>query len=285
MLRAFIYFFVCKEEEEDQSFARRRSRTRTRTRRRRRFHCWSFLPEELLFEILSRLPVKSLMQLKCVCKTWRAIPTNPSFIASHLEKDAPTRLVIWNANHNGLLVGHDGFHTFVKCSRYDFQPVNLTFGFHRKADLILGSCDDVWSIGKDGIYGSTKEVPTIALWNLATRAFSILPMSICDLPPYGQLHRCLVGFGLDLKTKSYKVVKFSYFGDDDFGVYNNSVEVYDFSSGPWRVLHADHFSPKVLIHDGPQINTYNKNDGVFHWFALHNYDLRSVSCYEGQVLS
>ncbi|KAF7140899.1 hypothetical protein RHSIM_Rhsim06G0130000 [Rhododendron simsii] len=199
---------------------------------------------------------------KCVSKTWRALPTNPIFIASHLEKDTPTR--------------------------YDFQPVNLTFGFHRKADLVLGPCDGifclVWSIGKDGIYGST-EVPTIALWNPATRAFSILPMSICDLPPYGQLHRCLVGFGLDLKTKSYKVVKFSYFGDDDFGVYNNSVEVYDSSSGSWRVLHAYHFFPEVLIHDGPQISTYNKSDGVFHWFALHNYDFCSVSCYEGLVLS
>ncbi|XP_058201510.1 uncharacterized protein LOC131316218 [Rhododendron vialii] len=110
-------------------------------------------------------------------------------------------------------------------------------------------------------------------------------MSICDLPPYGQLHRCLVGFGLDLKTKSYKVRLFSYFGDDDFGVYNNSVEVYDSSSGSWRVLYADHFFPEVLIRDGPQINTYNKSDGIFHWFALHNYGLCSVSCYEGLVLS
>ncbi|KAI8544818.1 hypothetical protein RHMOL_Rhmol08G0324300 [Rhododendron molle] len=76
--------------------------------------------------------------------------------------------------------------------KYDFQLVNLTFGFHRKADLVLGPCDGifclVWSIGKDGIYGSTKEVPTIALWNPATRAFCILPMSIFDLPPYGQAH-------------------------------------------------------------------------------------------------
>ncbi|KAE9468070.1 hypothetical protein C3L33_00040, partial [Rhododendron williamsianum] len=51
------------------------------------------------------------------------------------DYDTSTRLVTWNANHNGLLVGHDGFHTFVKCS--NFQPVNFTFGFHRKAGLVL----------------------------------------------------------------------------------------------------------------------------------------------------
>ncbi|KAG5537528.1 hypothetical protein RHGRI_024852 [Rhododendron griersonianum] len=62
-------------------------------------------------------------------------------------------------------------------------------------------------------------------------------------------------------------------------------KVYDSNSGSWRVLHAGHFFPEVLIHDGPQISTYNKSDGVFHWFALHNYSRCSVSCYEGLVLS
>ncbi|KAG5537513.1 hypothetical protein RHGRI_024843 [Rhododendron griersonianum] len=116
--------------------------------------------------------------------------------------------------------------TFIKRYEYDFQPVNLTFGFHRKPDLVLGPCDGifclVWSIRDHALY-EEKEVPTIALWNPATRAFSILP--------------------------------------------------------------ADHFFPDVLIDDGRQISTYNKSDGVFHWFALHNNNSCSVSCYEGLVLS
>lgn len=78
-------------------------------------------PEELLIEeILSRLLVKSLMQFKSICKTWCALPTSPSFFASHLEKDATSRLVTWNANQNGLLVGHDGFHTFTSNLYCDF---------------------------------------------------------------------------------------------------------------------------------------------------------------------
>jgi hypothetical protein len=38
------------------------------------------LPEEMILEILIRLPVKSLMRFKIVSKPWRAMITDPSFI-------------------------------------------------------------------------------------------------------------------------------------------------------------------------------------------------------------
>ncbi|CAH9086129.1 unnamed protein product [Cuscuta epithymum] len=43
----------------------------------------SFLPEEILLEILTKLPVKSLLQLKCVCKSAYSLFTDPSFIELH----------------------------------------------------------------------------------------------------------------------------------------------------------------------------------------------------------
>jgi hypothetical protein len=42
------------------------------------------LPEELVLEILIRLPVKSLRCFKCVSKAWRTEISDPSFILSHL---------------------------------------------------------------------------------------------------------------------------------------------------------------------------------------------------------
>lgn len=38
------------------------------------------LPEEIVMEILARLPVKSLLRFKSVCRGWRAIISEPSFI-------------------------------------------------------------------------------------------------------------------------------------------------------------------------------------------------------------
>ncbi|KAH7846135.1 hypothetical protein Vadar_010376 [Vaccinium darrowii] len=49
-----------------------------------------------------------------------------------------------------------------------------------------------------------RQVPIIVIWNPATRASSILPMSKLDLPPYKAMYCCHVGFGFDLKTKSIK---------------------------------------------------------------------------------
>ncbi|KAL9230463.1 hypothetical protein vseg_005809 [Gypsophila vaccaria] len=44
------------------------------------------LPQELIFDILSRLPVSSLLPLKSVCKSWYSIIHDDEFIAAHLER-------------------------------------------------------------------------------------------------------------------------------------------------------------------------------------------------------
>ena len=42
------------------------------------------LPEEIVLEILARLPAKSLLRFRCVRKTWYSNITNPNFISTHL---------------------------------------------------------------------------------------------------------------------------------------------------------------------------------------------------------
>ena len=48
-----------------------------------------FLPEELIVEIILRLPVRSLLQFKCVCKTWKTLISNPQFAKRHLLSSTP----------------------------------------------------------------------------------------------------------------------------------------------------------------------------------------------------
>ncbi|KAL5070168.1 hypothetical protein RYX36_021055 [Vicia faba] len=43
------------------------------------------LPEELIGEILLRLPVRSLVQFKCVCKSWKILISGSHFIKSHVR--------------------------------------------------------------------------------------------------------------------------------------------------------------------------------------------------------
>ncbi|KAG4377591.1 hypothetical protein AAZX31_U007800 [Glycine max] len=50
---------------------------------------WSpLLCDELIEQILSRLPVKPLIQFKCVCKGWNSLMSDPYFIELHLSKSA-----------------------------------------------------------------------------------------------------------------------------------------------------------------------------------------------------
>lgn len=52
------------------------------------------LLEDVIIEVLSRLPVKCLLRFRCVCKHWCAIFKNPSFISKHIK----------NTDDNGRLI-------------------------------------------------------------------------------------------------------------------------------------------------------------------------------------
>ncbi|RXH83738.1 hypothetical protein DVH24_005991 [Malus domestica] len=61
----------------------------------------SELPSEIIcFQILPRLPSKSLMRFKCVCKSWSSLVQNPSFADAHqsLHRNKLTHLLltIWD---------------------------------------------------------------------------------------------------------------------------------------------------------------------------------------------
>jgi hypothetical protein len=44
------------------------------------------MPDELMSEILVRVPVKSLLRFRSVCKTWHSTISSRSFIGTHLQR-------------------------------------------------------------------------------------------------------------------------------------------------------------------------------------------------------
>ncbi|KAL1358450.1 hypothetical protein HN51_003719 [Arachis hypogaea] len=44
------------------------------------------LPEDLMIEILSRAPVSDPLQLRCVCKWWKSLVSDPQFVKNHLSR-------------------------------------------------------------------------------------------------------------------------------------------------------------------------------------------------------
>ncbi|GFP81138.1 F-box protein at1g11270, partial [Phtheirospermum japonicum] len=51
------------------------------------------LPSEVIFSILSRLPVKSLLRFRCVSKQWRKLVSFQTFVSAHLRR-SPDALLI-----------------------------------------------------------------------------------------------------------------------------------------------------------------------------------------------
>ncbi|KAI8561467.1 hypothetical protein RHMOL_Rhmol04G0342000 [Rhododendron molle] len=69
---------------------------------------FSHLPHEIIFDILSRLPVKSLCRFKSVSRSWLALITHTHFIKSHLnhqsaDADNMTHKIILASQHSGSL--------------------------------------------------------------------------------------------------------------------------------------------------------------------------------------
>ncbi|CAJ1941136.1 unnamed protein product [Sphenostylis stenocarpa] len=46
------------------------------------------VPEDLIIQILLRLPVKSLVRFNCVCKSWLSLISDSHFSLSHFERAA-----------------------------------------------------------------------------------------------------------------------------------------------------------------------------------------------------
>ncbi|KAM0923939.1 hypothetical protein ACQ4PT_005201 [Festuca glaucescens] len=47
------------------------------------------LPPDVVFDILSWLPLKSLCRFRCVSREWRALISNPAFVAAHKTRSEP----------------------------------------------------------------------------------------------------------------------------------------------------------------------------------------------------
>jgi len=99
-----------------------------------------YLPDELIIQILLRLPVKSLIRFKRVCKPWFSLISDSHFANSHLQITAATqrRILFLTPTHQFQSIALDSLFT------YDSAPtlLNPTF-LLPKSDFHLtieGSC-------------------------------------------------------------------------------------------------------------------------------------------------
>ncbi|THF99668.1 hypothetical protein TEA_008056 [Camellia sinensis var. sinensis] len=190
-----------------------------------------YFPEEVLIEILSRLPVESLLRFTCVSKPWRSLITSPSFINTHLNKSTNntlTHLLLLkytclnpNQEHYSLRFDNKTFNHYAQFT----SPFKTHFYFR-----VVGTCNGLVCLSDDR-FGDKQN---IILWNPMIRRYVALPKPSLSLDSYSPYMSVL--FGFDLRTNDYKVVRISHFERRKNAIPLPKVKVYSLKIGSWKAL-------------------------------------------------
>ncbi|XP_010665976.2 F-box/kelch-repeat protein At3g23880 isoform X1 [Beta vulgaris subsp. vulgaris] len=224
------------------------------------------LPEELVIEILKRIPVSSLLRFMCVCKSWYSLIKNPSFISAHLSHQSdPT-------SKNGIStiysVPFQFFLHNVDEALDNWVEIDSPVGY---VNLIVGCCHgviclyDYWSRG----------FSPLVLWNPSIRKAFTLPFPVSKTAFSGTdftvvdegfgkyvLPNFTLGFGFDPISKEYKVVRVFYNWESGSRVTYLQADVCSLSKGDWRTVHSSVEGGKFVIKcRGVYVN------GVIHWMC------------------
>ncbi|KAF2293516.1 hypothetical protein GH714_002377 [Hevea brasiliensis] len=182
------------------------------------------LPQELLAEVLSRLPVKSLLKCRCVSKTWYSLIADPSFIAQHLKKTAArnsgllffsysTRELVWPFKENVryLLYPDESF------PANPVEELDCPFKGIKRFVNIVGSCNGVFCLSDD-VYGKYAE--KAFLWNPSVRKIVNIPCPNFTFTSYGpyipHLGLALIPLLMIISLCADVIVSFSL-GEEVFG--------------------------------------------------------------------
>ncbi|KAL2524039.1 F-box protein CPR30 [Abeliophyllum distichum] len=177
------------------------------------------IPSEIATDILSRLPVKSLLRFRCVSKSWRSIIDDQDFVKMHLHHSTTT-----NSNY-GLILGGLGLYSIDLDSLDKAHVVKPPF-YYKSVDDISNSCN--------GLFLVMSEPPV--MWNPFSRKYRILPDNPIEYPtPLLCFSKVIYGLGYDSRNDDYKVVRVVEFRNKTSHMWECSEsDIYSLRSNSWK---------------------------------------------------
>ncbi|KAL2906802.1 F-box protein CPR1 [Bienertia sinuspersici] len=155
------------------------------------------LPTNIIVEILSKLPVKSLLRFQCICKSWQSLIKSPYFIKIQFNQTL--------TSHSNLHLLASVEHSSLHCSELDLCHDQVSFSFSalhhplkpRQPITIVGSYNGVVCI-------SNISKSDVCLYNPLTKSHRKLPASKMSIP---NINMTVFGFGYDRNNDDYKVLR------------------------------------------------------------------------------
>ncbi|KAI4295388.1 hypothetical protein L6164_035438 [Bauhinia variegata] len=206
----------------------------------------STLTEEIITDILIRLPVKSLTRFRSVSKEWLNFMKTPKFIADHLRFSAQTNhcLILDRFYWNNCVCGQDFYLLLIQKNMLQKLPVPMVSESDMGAKIV-GSCNGLVCVS----HYSLDSASTISVWNPATRQIRRIPEPEIiflprKFPPY-----CLLGFCFNADHNAYEIVRIHCFEDGDSICWVNfiskihvlRVEKFSLGTGLWTQVQYSNF--------------------------------------------
>ncbi|KAF3676032.1 hypothetical protein FXO38_04503 [Capsicum annuum] len=251
-------------------------------------------PEDLMLDILQRLPFKSLLRFKCISKNWYGLISSPAFVGKHFNYHGNKKRPKIQFHDIDRPASDDDLIPMIIFSEDDSEgggegtpliekPHHLRgFGVDK---LFYGPVDGVFSFS--GTRSTTEYDPCLGLWNPATRVVTTLPPVHFKPQPAFLLDIAgIFGFGFDpplhnssdyLNGTYYWIVQDDALLSFDFGS-----EVFHQNSRPDVPRH--HFSSLMLL-DGSNKIMAKAFNSVFTiwlmiepgvWNKLHTFQCTSI---------
>ncbi|VFQ87249.1 unnamed protein product [Cuscuta campestris] len=226
------------------------------------------LPPEIAIDILSRLPIRSIVNCKRVSKPWRDLIESREFINFHRSNSAAALVSLAEGGSSmqcklseSDLDGHG----------FSYNPViefDLPF---RGCVMLCGSANGLICLGDPS--GMRSD---LYLCNPVTREYVKLDSPCHDYSFYDYDPCVVFGFGAS-KIGEHKVVRITH--DRSYeplpAVGKCECQVYTLGTGSWRSIEAE----------GAQLYFNDRIPGVFvngnlHWFAWNSLGSPLVSCFD-----
>ncbi|CAO2827850.1 unnamed protein product [Amaranthus hypochondriacus] len=155
------------------------------------------LPDEIIdIHILPKLPIKSLLRFKIVCKKWNSFISSPYFARLQLNQSSNNRKQHFLVNHQTHFVSYDceDFVQVPKRNLFRIFEIN-EFHFPRSNIHIIGSCNGLVCLH------NTKPSNSLYVWNPTTLVLREIPY------PKQYEPNVLWGFGYVSSTNNYNIVR------------------------------------------------------------------------------
>ncbi|KNA13873.1 hypothetical protein SOVF_112700 [Spinacia oleracea] len=202
-----------------------------------------YLPNEILFQILIRLPVKALVRFRCVSKFWYSRIGKSKFMLSHLH-------------HNQVANSNVLFRKYLsdcKTEIYSLHSDNQEFQEIETLDFPFKCADNYFSIigCVNGLICLWDKISTaLVFWNPSIRKYVTLPKF--SLEPAMKMNKRMrlhwnptvvrdmcFGFGYDALSNDYKAIRMIFYEEtDELGndAVKCSVSVFTLLRRSWRSL-------------------------------------------------